>query len=332
MILKNWLKTFRIQTTPETVLGVLVPYLAVATLWDWRLIIFIPFLMASHWISFGHNGIMDTAMGYDVHDPTKAHHPLITGELSLQSVHNVIHWSMAILTILGAGLTLWLSPNPVPALIALLIWYAFGNAYNDGLSKESIWGFLAISMCTAGMVAWGWFLSHTALTWLGIFYLAYMFLGMTYQISVSGFLVDMETQESSNFLKRLGAKLRYDLSDMEAQPILIMRKARVWGRGIKFINLLFGLAILSFVRDPIKIIWFVLVGIIMVALVIFQTEDREYFVGDHLVMASIVEILTIFLPIPLLLPWNLAILLMVSGVLWFYWTNRYLWGAAFPDV
>lgn len=331
MILKPWLKTFRIQTTPETVLGVLVPYLVVATLWDWRLIFFIPFLMVSHWISFGHNGIMDTAMGYDVHDPTKAHHPLITGELSLQITHNVIHWSMAILTICGAGLTLWMSPNPVPALIALLIWYAFGHAYNDGLSKESIWGFLAISICTAGMVAWGWFLSHTALTWLGIFYLAYMFLGMTYQISVSGFLVDMGTEERSNILKKMGVNLNY-YGVLEVPTIIIPKKAKLWAHGIKFMNLLFGLAILSIVRDPIKIIWFVVVSIIMVALVIFQTEEQCYIVGDHLVNASMIEIITIFLPIPLLLPWNLAILLMVSGVLWFYLTNRYLWGAAFPDV
>ena len=47
---------------------------------------------------------------------------------------------------------------------------------------------------------------------------------------------------------------------------------------------------------------------------------------------SIMEILSIYAPIPLLMPWLYAVPLMVLGVAYFYSMNRLLWRTSYPKV
>ena len=69
MTFRDYLQLFRAQTAPATILLILTPYLTNATLFSLETATIFIFALLIHWVSFGHNSLMDTAMGYDLKDP-----------------------------------------------------------------------------------------------------------------------------------------------------------------------------------------------------------------------------------------------------------------------
>jgi len=59
---------------------------------------------------------------------------------------------------------------------------------------------------------------------------------------------------------------------------------------------------------------------------------RDYDRATELKRMSLMEILSIYAPIPLMLPWMDATVLMILGVIYFIGVNRALWGVSYPKV
>jgi len=260
-------------------------------------------------------------MGYDLKDPSKRHHPLVAGRLSMTSAHNVIHWGLSWGAVLAILISLTFSPNPTLALVSIFLWFVFGYAYNAGLSKECLLSFLPISICFTAMGAWGWSLSHNSLDRLGWLLLAYFFMTILFQISWSGHLKELELKERSNILVKMGAKVE----NGKFTPGYSM----VYGGVIKFVNVpVLGAFMLLEKFDITRLIW-LSVLVLLVAHYLFKLiKPRLYVREKELRNMSVQEILTIYAPIPLVLPWLEAIILMLFGVIYFLVANRLLWGVA----
>lgn len=334
-ILRSWLQLFRAQTAPATLLLILVPYLHNSNFWNLKALALALSAVLFHYFSFGHNSLMDTAMGYDRRDSSKSHHPLISGTIKLPKAHNVIHWGLGLLTALSALLTFWISPNPAMAIAALILWVSFGHAYNDGLSKESHFGFLSISICCTASGAWGWFLSHEAIGEVGWIYLAYVFFTILFQISWSGFIKEMGIRERSNILTRMGAFLDVTWKGEVFKP----GKAFFYGVSIKGFNLFLGGLLLWFSIGSVTLANMVLRCLLYVffaglaAFYLYRlTKPRIYDRGKELMSMSAEEIATIYLMVSLMLDLPIAILLMIIGVLYFFSVNVLLWGKPYPRV
>jgi hypothetical protein len=326
MKFKYWLQLFRAQTAPATILLILVPYLTNASLFSLEALAVGLFALLAHWVSFGHNSLMDTAMGYDRKDPSKSHHPLVAGRISMAAAHNVIHWSLSGLAVVAILISLALSPNPTLAIISIFLWFVFGYAYNSGLSKECLLSFLPISICFAAMGAWGWFLSHSTLDRLGWLLLAYFFMTILFQISWSGHLKELELKERSNLLVKMDTKVE----DGRFTPGYGM----VYGSVIKFVNVpVLGALLLVENFEITRLVWFSAM-IVLVARYLFKlVRPRQYVRSRELRNMSAMEILTIYAPIPLVLPWVESAILMLFGVIYFLVVNRLLWGvASYPRV
>jgi len=321
--IRSWLQLFRAQTAPATILLVLVSYLAGGSFRIEALPIGLLALFA-HWLSFGHNSLMDTAMGYDLKDPSKKHHPLVSGRLSLHSAHNVIHWGLSILILIASIMTLLWSPNPALALFSLMLWVAFGHAYNDGLSKESLFSFVPISICMVGAGLWGWFLSHSTLDLMGWLLIGYYFFTILFQISWSGHLKDIQQKERSNILVKMGAEVRDD--------VFYPGASRIYAWVIKAINLYFGYLLLMLNKDLVRLVWVVLLTFLAVVLLDKLTKTRFYDRDKDLFNMSAMEVVTIYLPIPLVLPWLESVVLMLFGIIYFVMFNFWLWSKPYPKV
>lgn len=329
-MIRDWLRLFRAQTAPATLLLVLTPYLTGKYEWFQPLLLGC-FAILVHYFSFGHNSLMDTCIipevgrePYDVRDPAKKHHPLVNRRISLSQAKRVVLWGYCILFLLGILITLSWSPAPLYGVITFSSFVLFGIAYNEGLSKESLFGFLPISACFTALGAWGWFLSHDALTPLGWVLLGYFFFTILYQISWSGHLKDIGTGERGNLLVRLGA----GVSGNYFWP----GKARVWGWAVKLINL--GLGVWIFLHQKAWwLVWWVgLCAVLILMLLVKQTRARHYDRGAELRAMSAMEVATIYLPVPLVLGWELAGSLMLLGIIYFVGMNKVLWGVGYPRV
>jgi 4-hydroxybenzoate polyprenyltransferase len=319
----DYLRIGRVQTFPADWLLTLTPFLygrlnlVQATL----LSIFIWFV---HFSSFGHNSLMDTAMGYDLKDLHKKHHPLVAGRIQLSEAHNVIHWLLCTLTVCALIFSLKLSPAPLYAVLCIPIWTMFGYAYNSGLSKESVFGFIPISICFTFMGAWGWFLSHETLNTVGYLYLGYVFCTILFQISYSGFKKELLIKERSNILVRLGAKVE--------NGVFKPSRAGIYGVTIKGLNWLIGLLLLLQNFNIIRLLWFIVISSFVFVYLIRLTKPREYIRDRELLDMSLEEVATIYLVVPILLDSLVAALLMVIGLFYFLIVNRILWKAPFPRV
>ncbi len=319
---------FRAQTAPATILLILVPYLTITSLFSLEALTIGLFALFAHWISFGHNSLMDTAMNYDVLDKNKAHHPLVAGRISLHAAHNVIHWSLCGLAVAATVLSLTVSPNPFMALTSVFLWFVFGYAYNSGLSKESLLGFVPISVCFTAMAAWGWFLSHNNLNMTGWLYLGYVFFLILFQISFSGNLKELEIKEKSNILVKMGAQV----STVNGEKRFTPGKAWFFAWFVKGFTLLFGYLLLWQNYNPLRLMITIFFSALVITSLYKLTKPRPYIRHKELMSMSVMEILTIYLVLWLMLDPVTAIILEIFGVAYFFGINKLIWTTPYPAV
>ena len=198
-----------------------------------------------------------------------------------------------------------------------------------------MFGFMSISICFTAMAAWAWFLSHDSLGGLGLAYLGFVFFTIIFQISWSGHLKEMEISERGNLLIRMGARLTpKDTTNAVYLPKkFIPGRAQDYGLVVKMVNLMFGwLLIYALSFDWALSLWLiVMTGVIGVYLHRLLVE-RVYVRSRELFNISIMEVATIFFPIPLLVGWAEGIVLMAFGVMYFFGMNLWLWKASHPRV
>jgi hypothetical protein len=327
---REWLQLFRAQTAPATLMLVLVPFLAGGV--DIGRALVLGFTaIAIHYISFGHNSLMDSctvpkigALPYDAQDPNKQHHPLIRGTISLRTAKRVILWAYLGLAAFLVFLTMAWSREESLALASLVMFLVGGFAYNEGLDKEDLLGFVPITVCFTSLAAWAWFMGHDELGEVGGLYLLYVMLTILYQISWSGHLKELGVKERSNLLIRLGASLK--------RGFFRPGWSAGWGVTIKACGIITGIALVLTNMTPGRVLWAVSMLWLMVVLLVEQVVSRPYVRSRELLTMSLMEIVTIYMPIPILISWNAAIILMLIGLLYFFGMNRLLWRAMHPGV
>ena len=123
MDLRSWAQIFRWHTAPGEILLVLGPYL-LGNYNPLMIPVLIIFMWLLHGFSFGVNSLLDTAMGYDKKDPSKQHHPLVSGKISLHDGFNVVLWGYSIVGTLGILITLN-SSSPLLGMIAFFVYYIY---------------------------------------------------------------------------------------------------------------------------------------------------------------------------------------------------------------
>lgn len=329
MSLRSWLQIGRIQTYPADWLLVMVPFLH-GRLDLLQALILSILMWFAHLLSFGQNSLLDSCIipergkpPPDFSDPSKQHHPLILGTISLHTAKNVIFWGLGCLTTIFAAFTLLTAENLPLAMTSLFLYYVWGSLYNEGLSKESPVGFMSISLSFTFMGAWAWFLTHKTLDYLGMLYVGYVFFTIFWQIAYEGHLKELEIRERSNILSLLGAKV--------VNGKFYGGGAKWFGFITKIINLALGfLLLLDFSHG--RLVWFILMSGISLFLTYQLVREREWKREKELFHMSLQEISVIYLPIFILLEPLTSILLMLVGISYFFLVNLILWGTPYPRV
>lgn len=318
----NWLRIFRSHTCPATMMLVMIFYLlGGGELFSLFGLLVLVFSILIHWFSFGNNTLMDTAMGYDTKDKHKQHHPLISGKISLESAHKVIHTGIVILTFLGIWIALNSGGNPLYAIMFFMIFIVTGFAYNNGLSKVTIFGFIPITLSFTSLTLYAYYLCDSEMSELVLLCVLYMAWTLLFQISYSGHLKEIETV-GENLLRHFGARA--------GNGHFYPGYAYIWGWGVKITNLAIGISIIyRYVRNPIITAMAMLMIILMVHFCLRLTKSQRWNRNKTLVDMAVMEILTIYmLPIMLIPILGLVemITLMALGILLFISLNRLCWG------
>jgi len=143
-------------------------------------------------------------------------------------------------------------------------------------------------------------------------------------------LKELELRERSNILARMGATL--DVT-WKGEKVFKPGLAGVYGGVIKFINVpILGALILAERFDICRLLWFGAMILLTSHYLFKLIKPRRYVREKELMAMSCMEIVTIYTPIPLVLGWLEASILMFVGVAYFFAMNRLLWQKPYPRV
>ncbi len=325
--LNQWLKLFRAQTLPATLLLLVTAFLlGGGSLFSIKGLLVCFFALLAHFFSFGENSLLDTSQGFDTKDPSKSLHPLVNGEISIESATNVIHTGIILTALFGIFIAGYSGGNFTLAILSLFLFSLFGEWYNKG-NKVTTLSFLPISLCFTALVFYGYFIVANEISPLMVLVAAYVYVRIHFQIDIAGNIKDLETGER-NMLKKIGAKIE--------NVLFYPGKAKLYGFGLTFMEIVIGLWI--FVQYTFSlwtlpfIIFFMGTGVYFVWRLV---KKREWDRDKSLMDMSLVEIAFIYaLPVILapIIGYLEVFVLLTFGVIWFFFMNRLLWDSLHPGV
>jgi len=317
-MMKEYFQLFRSQTYPATMLCLLTTFLY-KNVFDFKALLLLLLAIPLHYFSFGHNSVMD--YWYDLKDVHKKHHPLITGKINLFKAHNLIHTGLVLTVISFITVTFVYGVNVTLSLTFLCLCLAFGHAYNDGLGKSTILSFIPISLCFTSLSAYGWFMSHNEINIVGLLAITYVFFNILYQIAWEGNLKDVES-DKINLLRWMGVKC-------SCGYVFIPKKVLAFGYLIRVILLILIIHISLIVNNFLGLIFQIPS---LYTSYRIMTPKIVWGRGKALLFMSLTEILTIYALLFTLVSFNVALMLGVYGVLYFFICNKVLWGVSYPRV
>ncbi|MBN1538628.1 MAG: UbiA family prenyltransferase, partial [Candidatus Thermoplasmatota archaeon] len=214
--LRDWLQLFRSHTSPlEMSITITGAALAVGTIWDIKVLLFLIFGWLYHNAGYGHNSAEDFIQGYDIDDPHKSHHPLQRGAIDPQ----VARYACIVLIFISFVYGIFISEMNWTAMVILAVMTFMGALYNVA-GKRMKGKFIPIAVAHSLLFPFAFFGSGGSITTLSgypyfrealglaaILGTGYLVLQIIYQIMIEGDLKDIEMNEAS-FLKTLGNALK----------------------------------------------------------------------------------------------------------------------------
>ena len=319
MKIRDWLRVFRAQTASASFILALVPYLlGGGEFLSWHSLFIFTFAILTHWFSFGHNSYIDTAMGYDVKDKHKSHHPLVNGSISMKSASNVINSGMFVLALILSLYIYLYAVNKTLAFLFFVLYIVSGHWYNDGFSKTSIFAFIPISLCFTSFGLTFYFISASEFNQFIIIYSIFIFLTIWYEISVEGDLKDLEVPQDL-MMRRLGCKVHDG-------KLIRTKKAILYASFVKFtsIGLIIWLELNHLLVLILSIPFFILMIYFHISL--FKTEYHRNNVLRYCALEEISSIYLGVLASSIYLGFIIPFIIMIIGILYFVMMNKINWG------
>jgi hypothetical protein len=321
--LVDWLKLFRSNTAPMTVLRVEFFYLISGapflSFFNGAVVLWATLL---HWLAFGHNTLMDTARGFDKENPHRKHDPLVSGALQLDTAHNVVHWLEILGALAGVLLIGVSSGNQVAALSFLILYAIAGHAYNDGLDRSTIWGFIPYTLSYTSLCTASYFLFATTITPYFDLAIIYIILVEIFELGWENPLKDITVDKERNFLRRLGVKV-------DKGKFKCSMKGRIFAYVIK-IGSFIPLFLTLLIKITLDVVGIMVLSLLMLDVVfaVLLVERTEYNHQRDLNFSLVVDLSSLLL-LPLVFVSVIGALaaasMIVYAIVWFIMFNYFMW-------
>ncbi|MEM0011097.1 MAG: UbiA family prenyltransferase [Candidatus Bathyarchaeia archaeon] len=309
----------RMHTAPSEMFGLpLAAYLGGVP--PVYLIFFVVLGLMVHTAGFGMNSLVDYLYGYDRADPSKAHHPLVTGRISvLQASVFIFGLQLASVFYFIALTHVWF------AVVSFAVYVFFGWCYNL-LAKRNKWAAMAYLGISMGALFFAAASVKGLVTSTIVAASLYTCFVVVFQIGICGDLKDLAAgTHEVNVLQQLGTHVEGGM--------MVTSQA---GYLLAFVLSAFKTAFIGYFAYTIDPLWAVPVTIISGMFFFFfsyremegnRPYDHAYrlrLIGFGEVMAYIFLIVAAF---PLMLTWApyAFILFFVAPVLFYFFMNRMIW-------
>jgi 4-hydroxybenzoate polyprenyltransferase len=324
--IKNWFRIFRAQTAAAVFMIVLVPYLAAGgDFFSWYTLILALWSILIHHLSFGHNTVMDTLMGWDKKDKHKSHHPLISDDIRKETALKVISIGIFISTLIGIYLVFISPGNQFYSMTFFILFMVGGMIYNSGISKVSRWDIIPISISFTSLSIFSYFLVAKEFDLLIVLIALYIIFLQWFEIGVEGEIKEIEIKDEVNMIRILGTKCDGDTFDMGIS-IIYPWAIKLSGLAIA------GYIIYLYTYELLTISFYAIFGFLALYFCYELTKKRKWNRKKSVRNMALEEVITIFLLpiilIPIIGSLEVFFILIVS-ISYFTGMNTFLWGTKF---
>jgi len=321
--IKDLFRIFRAQTASAVFIYVMIPYLAAGgNLFSWFTLVLAIWSILTHHISFGHNTVLDTLMGWDQIDPNKSHHPLIEKRIHPHTGLKIISVGILILSIIAIILVYYSLGNNFYAMIAFSFVIVGGMIYDEGISKISVFDFIPIGICFSSLTVFSYFLISKEITLFIILLALYVFFLQWFEIGIEGEIKEIEIKEEKNMLQKLGVKCDGDTFSM-GKAIIYPWIIKIIGLGIA------GYILYKYTYNYFTLSIYLIIVIFALYFCYELTKKRKWNREKTVRDMAIEEIFSIFI-IPLILMPIIGIIeiiiVILVSLLYFVGMNKILWG------
>ena len=315
-IIRKQLSFFRWHTAALTIPGFLIGvYAAGIQIFSLDTLYWIIAGWLFHATGFAHNNLTDYE--FDIHDKSKAHHPLVSGYMRLSTAYGIVY----IMFFLSTAWIVWLIHNSIISIVLLIISVLSGVGYNY-LCKKHLISPLLISICF-GLLPGISFFSYISNATIGIILIImYAFFQILFQISVEGYIKDIE-HDPVNLYRRFGCYVKNN-------KYVATLSSQIYGYTIKLPMLLLGLLIIMYYSAPVwGIVSFLILFLLTMYSVHYLLKNKDWNRNRVVKMCAITEIITYFaLIFACAGVYGMVgvIFLVVFPLSWFMFWNKVFWG------
>jgi len=220
MTLRHWIELARVHTAGLTTALFVGGYLIAG-----GTVLSIPFLLwfvcgvFYHVCGFVHNNIAD--LPYDSADPRKKHFPLVSGVINFRKADEIDRFLMILFCFYALYLT---RLQPVPTFFLILA--ISGGLLYDYFNKVTPLAVLGVSTAWGILPIISYYSTTSSFSPVIMWVTIYSWVQVFVQISVLGFIKDIEAPRENNLMRKLGCRVegdRFIYSSMAFSYAVIMK-------------------------------------------------------------------------------------------------------------
>jgi len=322
MKIKEYIAFGRIHTAGLTMAGTVLGYMLAGGM-QWHVMLLLGlYALLFHYAGFGTNNLLD--YWHDKKDAHKTDFPLIKGSISYRNALIGVLFA----TMLSFVLIFYIIIKYAPAesimylIILVLINQVFGLIYNSISKYTCIPSVISICLSFSVLPVIGWFIATSTISYIIVMlFIATIFL-MAYQIGVSGYYKDIQTDPVS-ILRKLGCYV-----DKNTNMYCATEKALVYAVALKFAYFMVLYVMIKDENPVVSVLtltWFF-------ACMFFVTLQNSDHVFEHKTVTrycSMIEIISYFALVTVLSSYIgivVAIVMAFVPFVWFVIWNKIFYG------
>lgn len=327
MDLKAYLQFTRAHAAPlEVIPSVLGAVLATGGLLNRTVLLWGVAGLLYHNAGYSMNSYVDWRKGYDKDDDYKQHHPLNTGKLSILE-GKVISYGFLSLSFFYYA---YLIGFDITALSVMLLGVITGGLYNT-IGKQTRFRFIFISIAHTTLFAIPFIAEDGSKSIVFALGCLYVFLWVSFQISVSEAIKDITDIEEPNFMRDVTG---FDVGEIgQAYDFNPHFKTVAYSVSLKIVGAGIGLIIYSELQaqQGYTLADFILGALCIVSIsgAVALVSLKEFYQRDYrLRMISLIEALSVFIFIIAFQPiieWAGVVLLISLSLAWVIGSNILAW-------
>jgi len=315
-MLRHWIELARVHTAGLTTALFVGGYLiAGGTVLSVDFLLWFICGVFYHVCGFMHNNITD--LPYDSVDPRKKHFPLVSGAINFRKADEVDRYLMILFCFFALYLT---KLQPIPTFFLVLA-ISSGLLY-DYFNKVTPLAVLGVTVAWGILPTISYYSTTSSFSLVLIYVTIYSLVQVFIQISVLGFIKDIEAPRENNLMRKLGCRVNRD-------RLRCSSTASAYANGLKWFHMaLLILVLLVSASSPLA--WFLSVLFYLISWLPYKNLMSSKWQRDKVLGRCVLNEAFCFLAsiaaIQGVVGWETTLFMLLYPPLWVFVWMRLQWG------